>query len=214
MAPERVGQSRWNFDPRSWPPEDLVAVGGDLAPATIIAAYRSGAFPMPHDGVLCWWSPMVRGVLRPGGLRVSRSLRRSAARYAVTVDTAFAEVMDACADPSRPGAWIDTAIRDAYLRLHELGWAHSVETRDAEGSLVGGLYGLSIGGLFAGESMFHTATDASKVALLRLTEMVGWIDVQWRTPHLTSLGVTTLPRVDYLALVARLVDEPSPAAFD
>lgn len=190
-----------------------MAVGGDLTPATIIAAYRAGAFPMPHAGVLCWWSPTERGVLRPGGLHVTRSMRRSARQFAVTLDTAFAEVVDACADPRRPGAWIDESIRDAYLLLHELGWAHSVETRDADGTLVGGLYGLAIGGLFAGESMFHTATGASKVALMRLSEIAGWIDVQWQTPHLASLGVETMARADYLDLVARLVDQPVPDEF-
>lgn len=212
MAPEPLPPSPWRFDPSGWPDDDCVAVGADLEPATIIDAYRAGAFPMPHGGELLWWSPVERGVLRPGALRVSRSLRRSAARFSITVDTSFAEVIDACADPSRPGAWIDDPMREAYLRLHHLGWAHSVETRDEDGQLVGGLYGLGIGALFAGESMFHRATDASKVALMGLVEVVGdgLIDVQWQTPHLASLGVEVLPRADYLALLPDLVSAPGP----
>jgi leucyl/phenylalanyl-tRNA--protein transferase len=213
VAPESIPGSEWCFDARSWPDHDLVAVGADLEPATIIAAYRAGAFPMPNDGMLCWFSPMDRAVFRPGGLLVTRSMRRSAKRFTVTLDTAFEAVIDACADPERPGAWINSEIRAAYLRLHDLGWAHSIETRDADGRLVGGLYGLAIGGLFAGESMFHTATDAGKVALMRLAEIDVWVDVQWQTPHLESLGVMTLPRDVYLALVPRLLARPLPPEF-
>jgi len=125
-------------------------------------------------------------------------------------------VIDACADPSRTGAWIDPDIREAYVRMHRLGWAHSIETRDADGQLVGGLYGLSIGRLFAGESMFHRATDASKVALIGLVEVVGdegLIDTQWRTDHLGSLGVTEWSRERYLRAIAPLVDAEPPAAW-
>ena len=112
--------------------------------------------------------------------------------FVVTTDQSFEQVIDACADPSRSGAWIDSAIRAAYVRMHELGWAHSIETRTTDGTLVGGLYGLSIGALFAGESMFHHATDASKAALVALARRVGdtgLIDTQWQTPHLASMGV-------------------------
>ncbi|MDR7085469.1 leucyl/phenylalanyl-tRNA--protein transferase [Aeromicrobium panaciterrae] len=185
-----------------------MAGGADLEPGTIVDAYRHGAFPMPHDGELLWWSPMQRGILVPSTLKVSRSLKRSVRQLSVTVDESFEEVIDACADPTRPGSWIDGAIREAYVNLHRLGWAHSVETRDADGALVGGLYGLSIGGLFAGESMFHKVTDASKVALVALTEIVGdseLIDVQWCTPHLESLGVVEWPRVTYLEALPALV---------
>ena len=129
IVPTALPPSRWVFDPAAWPGEDCVAVGADLEPSTIVEAYRRGAFPMPHDGMLLWWSPMRRGVLEPGAMKVSRSLRRSARRFEVTVDTAFVQVIDACADPRRPGAWIDSPMRDAYVRLHELGWAHSIETR-------------------------------------------------------------------------------------
>jgi leucyl/phenylalanyl-tRNA--protein transferase len=216
MTPEPLPRTPWVFDPAEWPPEDCVAAGADLEPGTLLEAYRRGAFPMPHDGMLLWWSPMQRGVLVPAELRVSRSLARSRRRYDVTIDESFEEVIDACADPNRPGAWIDSPIREAYVRMHRLGWAHSIETRDAEGRLVGGLYGLSIGRLFAGESMFHRATDASKVALMGLVELVGneaLIDTQWRTEHLASLGVTEWPRDRYLQAITPLVDAESPAIW-
>jgi leucyl/phenylalanyl-tRNA--protein transferase len=206
----------WVFDPNEWPDDDCVAAGADLEPGTIVTAYRHGAFPMPHEGLLLWWSPMLRGVLEPAALKVSRSLARSRRRFTVTVDESFEQVIDACADPSRPGAWIDSPIREAYVRLHRLGWAHSVETRDAGGTLVGGLYGLSLGRLFAGESMFHRATDASKVALMGLVEVVGddaLIDTQWRTDHLGSLGVTEWSRPHYLRAIAPLVDAEPPAVW-
>ncbi len=151
---------------------------------------------------MLWWSPVERGVLPLDGLRVSRSLRQSVRRIEVRVDTAFDEVIRACADPAREGAWIDEQVRAAYTRLHELGWAHSVEAwRDGE--LVGGLYGVAVGGLFAGESMFHRATDASKVALVALVDLLRdehadrrVLDVQWPTEHLASLGVVTVAASD------------------
>lgn len=214
--------SRWRFDdadgPRADPDDDLVALGADLEPGTILAAYRHGLFPMPLGASsplardpMGWWSPVRRGVLSLDDLVVSRSLRRSARDFEVRVDTAFTEVVEACADPRRPHGWIDRRIRRAYGRLHELGWAHSVETwRDGE--LVGGLYGLGIGGLFAGESMFHRASDASKVALVGLVELLSddraadrLVDVQWVTPHLASLGVREIGRPDYLALLPQLL---------
>lgn len=212
MRPSPLPPSPWDFDPASWPDDDCVAVGADLAPATLVAAYRAGAFPMPHGRHLLWWSPLERGVLEPGSLHVSRSLRRSIRRYRTTLNRAFVDVVDACADPARPGAWISPAIRDAYVDLHALGWAHSVETWDEQGRLVGGLYGIGIGRLFAGESMFHRATDASKVALAALVGHVGpgtLVDVQWRTDHLATLGVTEWPRERYLATLPTLVDAPS-----
>ena len=168
---------------------------------------------MPQAGRLLWWSPVRRGVLEPGSLQVTRSMRRSARRLHVTVDTAFEEVIDACADPSRPGGWIDADIRAAYVELHRLGWAHSVETRDGDGRLVGGVYGLGLGRLFAGESMFHRERDASKVALMGLVDLLGdaaLVDVQWQTPHLASLGVVEWPRSAYLDALPDLVDAPSP----
>ena len=163
-----------------------------------------------------WWSPVRRGVLPVRGMQVSRSLRRSARDFEIRVDTAFEEVLDACADPARDSGWIDPQIRAAYLRLHELGWVHSVEAwRD--GRLAGGLYGVAIGGLFAGESMFHRERDASKVALLGLCGLLDdefadtrLIDVQWRTPHLASLGVVEIPRREYLARLAAALRLPRP----
>lgn len=213
MQPQPVEPSQWRFDAQAWPSEgDVVASGGDLEPSTVIDAYRNGAFPMPHDGVLLWWSPVHRGVLKPGRVHLSRSLRRSIRRFAFTYDTDFAAVIDACADRSRPGGWIDDEMRAAYVRLHDLGWAHSVETRDGEGNLVGGLYGLQVGRLFAGESMFHHQRDASKAALAELAAIQpdGLIDVQWSTPHLATLGVTEITRDDYLARITELRDQPAP----
>ena len=213
MSPVPLPPSPWDFDPERWPREDCVAAGADLEPSTVVAAYATGAFPMPHDGELLWWSPVRRGVLVPSDLKVSRSLARSARRFTVTVDESFEDVIDACADPSRPGAWIDADIRAAYVELHRLGWAHSVETRDGDGRLVGGLYGLALGGLFAGESMFHRERDASKVALMGLVDVVGpdrLVDVQWSTPHLASLGVTEWPRERYLDALDELVGRPLP----
>jgi leucyl/phenylalanyl-tRNA--protein transferase len=164
------------------------------------------------EELLVWWSPDPRGVLPLDGLRVSRSLRRSCARFEVRVDTAFEAVVDGCADPSRTGRWITSSIRDAYVRLHHLGWAHSVEAWDGEG-LAGGLYGVAIGGLFAGESMFSRRTDASKVALVGLVERLrtggaSLLDVQWVTPHLRSLGAVEVPRSTYLERLAEAVLKP------
>jgi leucyl/phenylalanyl-tRNA--protein transferase len=183
-------------------------VGADLEPGTLLAAYRSGLFPMPIGRRrLGWWSPDPRGVLPLDGLRVSRSLRRSLRRFELRVDTAFRDVVLACAAPDRSGRWINTEIVDAYHELHLLGWAHSVESWTPAGVLVGGLYGVAVGGLFAGESMFSTVSDASKVALaglvqhLRDCEMT-LLDVQWQTDHLASLGVIEVSRPHYLHLLA------------
>ena len=201
------------------PDDDLLATGADLEPATLLAAYRAGLFPMP-DGprgrVLGWWSPLERGVLPLDRLRVTRSMRQSARGLEVRVDTAFDAVVAACADPRRPGGWITRDIQRAYGELHALGWAHSVETwRDGE--LVGGLYGVAIGGLFAGESMFHHARDASKVALMGLVDLLNdehaqrrLLDVQWQTPHLASLGVLGVSREEYLTRLEQAVDVPLP----
>jgi leucyl/phenylalanyl-tRNA--protein transferase len=188
-------------------------MGADLEPGTLLAAYRSGLFPMPVEGrgLIAWWSPDPRGVLPLDGLRVTRSMRQSARRYEVRVDTAFAAVVDGCREPSRDGAWITPAIKDAYVRLHELGWAHSIETWSADGRLVGGLYGVAVGGLFAGESMFHRERDASKVALMGLVAILRdggatLLDVQWTTDHLASLGAIDLDRRDYLRRLRDAVD--------
>ena len=174
--------------------------------------------PLRKRGPIGWWSPDPRGVIEFEDLRVSRSLRQSAKRYEVRVDTAFAAVMQACGDPRRPNGWIEARMVAAYTRLFELGWVHSVETYDDTGALVGGLYGVCIGGLFAGESMFSTARDASKVALLRLVEILqadidGLLDVQWVTPHLASLGATEVDRSRYLRRVREAVARPTLARW-
>jgi leucyl/phenylalanyl-tRNA--protein transferase len=201
--------------------DDFVGHGADLVPGTLLAAYRRACFPMP-DGPgrpIGWWSPRDRGVLPLDRLRVSRSLAKSCRRMEVLVDTAFDEVVGACADPSRDGGWIDDRIAGAYRELHRLGWAHSVESW-IDGELVGGLYGVAIGGLFAGESMFHRVTDASKVALVGLVELLSdeyrdrrLLDVQWRTPHLASLGVVELPRAYYARLLKDALDVPLPIGW-
>jgi leucyl/phenylalanyl-tRNA--protein transferase len=199
-----------------WPDEDLVGAGADLEPSTLIGAYRRGIFPMEVgglSGVLGWWSPDPRGILPLDGLRVTRSLRQSAKRYEIRVDTCFTEVIRACGDPSRAHGWITEDIIRAYTKLHELGWAHSVEVFDREGQLSGGLYGVRINGLFAGESMFHVKRDASKVALMALVDLMRTsrmtlLDVQWCTGHLESLGAVAIPRDEYLTRVADAVACP------
>lgn len=189
---------------------DLRAVGELRGIAQVLSAYRAGLFPMGlgegGSAPIGWWSPRRRGVLRPGELRVSSSLRRSLRRFSWTVDADFAAVVRACADPARSGAWITGEFIDLYLALYREGHAHSVEVWD-DGELVGGLYGVAFGGVFAGESMFHTRTDASKTALVRLVEILDgvddpapWlIDAQWRTPHLASLGVSEIGGYAYLS---------------
>lgn len=198
----------------------VAGAGADLEPGTLLAAYRSGLFPMPlrRPRTIAWWSPDPRGVLPLDGLQVSRSLRKACARFEIRVDTAFDEVIVACADPRRPHGWIDDGITEAYQRLHRLGWAHSVETWTPDGELVGGLYGIAIGGFFAGESMFHRRTDASKVALVGLVERLRaggatLLDVQWTTDHLASLGAVDIRRTDYLARLADALARPLPPAF-
>jgi len=225
--------SPWLFaDPDDDRYDDLVGLGADLEPGTLLAAYRRGLFPMPGDPTdgwlgrrgagrqpLLWFSPLHRGVLPLDGLKVSKSLRRSVRDFEIRVDTAFEEVVAACADPARPQGWIDDGVRAAYAELHRLGWAHSVEAwRDEQ--LAGGLYGVAIGGLFAGESMFHHERDASKVALVGLVELMRdryaddrLLDVQWSTPHLASLGVVELERGDYLARLEETLALPLPEAF-
>ncbi|CAA9324875.1 MAG: Leucyl/phenylalanyl-tRNA--protein transferase [uncultured Nocardioidaceae bacterium] len=219
--PVSLPSSTWSFDPTTWPENDWVAHGADLEPSTLLAAYTSGAFPMPLERAapMAWWSPLQRGVLPLASLRVSRSLRRACRNYEVRIDTAFADVVRACADPRRPGGWIQPGIAAAYVRLHQLGWAHSVESW-VSGRLVGGLYGVAVGGLFAGESMFHRLPDASKVALVGLVDLLRdehaddrLVDVQWQTPHLASLGAVEWDRADYLSALPALLDVPLPARW-
>ena len=203
--------------------DDLVGMGADVAPGTLLAAYRHGIFPMPGESQrdpMMWFSPVRRGVLPLDGLVVSRSLRRSVRDFEIRIDTSFDEVVASCADPRRPHGWIDKRIRRAYGNLHELGWAHSVEAWQDD-RLVGGLYGVAIGGLFAGESMFHRVRDASKVALVGLVSALREagsidqriLDVQWRTDHLASLGVVEVGRNDYLDRLEKALRLPLPEAF-
>ena len=203
-----------------------MGLGADLEPGTLLRAYRSGMFPMhvsvgdedEPDQVIGWWSPQPRGVLPLDRLVVSRSLRQSCRKMRTTVDTAFIDVVDGCADRGRSGRWINDDIRCAYLRLHELGWAHSVETWRGD-DLVGGLYGVSIGGLFAGESMFRRAPDASKVALVRLVDELKadghrrLLDIQWVTDHLASLGGVAIPRREYLRRLRTALALPLPKVW-
>jgi leucyl/phenylalanyl-tRNA--protein transferase len=242
VMPVEPPPSRWAFPPVDGADEDgLVGVGADLEPGTLLAAYERGLFPMPLGGrgPLGWWSPDPRAVIPLDDLRVSRSLRRSLRRFEIRVDTAFDTVIDACADPARPHGWISPDVRAAYRRLHALGWAHSIEAwasppaepvaagvdvppgADARSPmLAGGLYGVAVGGLFAGESMFHRQTDASKAALVALVAMMRAggaegrvLDVQWMTPHLASLGAVEVTRADYVRMVAAAVQLPLPPAF-
>lgn len=197
--------------------EDLVATGADLRPGTLLSAYSSGYFPMPISrDRIGWFHPNPRGILPVKGMRVSKTLRRSIRRYTTTIDTAFEEVIHACADPSRPGSWIDEPIIEGYLELHRLGHAHSVEVWDDEG-LAGGLYGLSIGRFWSGESMFHRRTDASKVALVRLVEVLDEVkalhDVQWVTAHMEKMGAVPISRMEYSATLQEAIAEPAPVEF-
>ncbi|MCT1691746.1 MULTISPECIES: leucyl/phenylalanyl-tRNA--protein transferase [Brevibacterium] len=193
--------------------DDLRAIGAISGIDQVLSAYQAGLFPMgigQHGAPpIGWWAPLTRGVLRPGDLRVTRSLRRSLTRFTWSVDAAFAEVVAGCADPDRDGAWITPQIAQLYQRLHEAGHAHSIEVYE-DGRLAGGLYGVAFGGVFCGESMFHTSRDASKVALVRLVELLDsvgdhtpWIiDAQWQTSHLETLGVSEVSGFEYLEALA------------
>jgi leucyl/phenylalanyl-tRNA--protein transferase len=198
-------------------PNGLLAGGGDLSPQRLLAAYRRGIFPWYSTGEpILWWSPDPRMVLFPNAVRITRSLAKTlrTADYTVKLDTAFAQVIAACAATPRPGqngTWITAEMQQAYLRLHALGYAHSVETWRA-GRLVGGLYGVAIGRAFCGESMFSHAIDASKIALAHLCRYLagrefGIIDCQMETAHLTSMGARPIPRDEYLARMASLVEQ-------
>lgn len=189
-------------------PPGLLAAGGALTPDWLLAAYRRGIFPWYNEGEpILWWSPDPRLVLVPSRIRISRSLRRTLTRhrFEVRFDTAFAAVVEGCAAPRDPGGgtWINKEMQAAYLRMHELGYAHSVESWDS-GQLVGGLYGMAIGRVFFGESMFSRETDASKVALAHLARYLEeqdfvLIDCQMTTNHLASLGGFEIPRKDFRA---------------
>jgi leucyl/phenylalanyl-tRNA--protein transferase len=201
-------------------PDGLLATGGSLAPQRLLEAYRHGIFPWFSEGdPILWWSPDPRTVLFPGELKISRSLRKPLRRktFEIRTDTAFERVMRACAAPRKGqgGTWISEGMVAAYLRLHRMGVAHSVETW-SEGDLVGGLYGVGIGRMFYGESMFSRKNDASKVALAHLAAQLqrwnyGMIDCQMHTPHLASLGARQMPRAEFILRLKDLVQLPDSA---
>lgn len=201
---QNAGQSRWQF-PEPTGRGTCVVVGGDFEPATILAAYRAGYFPWPHgEEEFVWFSPDPRAVLFPEKFHVSRRLARRLrqGRFRLSVNASFSEVVNACAD-RREGTWITPRLARAYCELHGMGWAHSVEVWSLDGELIGGVYGVSIGAMFGAESMFHRATDVSKVALAALVQWctrrgIGLIDVQVQTPHLASLGAVEVSRAEYL----------------
>ncbi len=209
--PQPLPPSPYTFgDVRRAPPDGFIAHGGDFEPSTIITAYSSGVFPWPHpDEEYLWFSPDPRAVIFPGSLHVSRRLARvlRQGRFRFTVDGAFEEVMRACADRSE-GSWITPALVEGYVRLHRLGWAHSVEAW-LDGELVGGLYGVRLGHVFGAESMFHRVTDASKAAMAAMmqwaeAEGISVVDVQVLNPHTASMGAVEIPRARYLALLDSL----------
>ena len=217
--PRDPGPCLWQLpDPLlAAPGEDVVGVGADLDASTVLSAYRQGLFPMHLGGeenLLGWWSPDPRGVLPLDSLRMTRSLAKSCRRYDVTIDSAFEAVMRACGDERRPDRWITEEFVQTYTALHRLGWTHSVEVW-SDGELVGGLYGIEVGGLFAGESMFHRQRDASKVALVALVDLLRagggprLLDVQWCTDHLARLGAVEITREEYVRrLTVALALEP------
>lgn len=195
-------------------PNGLLAAGGDLSPARLLAAYSKGIYPWFADGdPILWWSPNPRMVLFPAELKISRSFSKTLrnADYRVRLDTAFEAVIAACAGTPRdgqPGTWITHEMQAAYTELHRLGYAHSVETW-MDDQLVGGLYGMALGSAFYGESMFSHQRDASKIALAHLCAHLrqrgfGIIDCQMKTDHLTSLGARLIPRYDFVSALAGL----------
>jgi leucyl/phenylalanyl-tRNA--protein transferase len=205
-------------DPRMAPPDGLLAYGGDLVPERLVSAYAQGIFPWYDKDPILWFSPDPRVVLVPGQLSVNRTLAKNLrrARYSVRFDSAFRSVIESCAEVPRPGqqgTWITEAMIEAYCTLHELGFAHSVEAWQGE-ELMGGVYGVSLGAVFFGESMFARASDASKVAfvhLVRHIERAGFhfLDCQAPTPHTTHLGAVRWPRDRFLAALDRALERPT-----
>lgn len=202
-------------DPRLAPGDAPLAFGEDYSSQTLLSAYSQGIFPWPDGhGAVYWWSPDPRAVFPVGTVRRSRSLRQRmrTSGFTTTVDTAFDDVIRACAHRPGEGTWITPTMIDAYVGLHRQGHAHSVEVW-LDGVLVGGLYGLTIGRVFTGESMFHRVRDASKVALAALDEHLGsrgfaLIDAQMHTDHLQSMGAVEIPRSDFLDALDRMRDAP------
>ncbi len=196
-------------------PNGLLAAGGDLSPPRLLEAYRHGIFPwFNEDEPILWWSPDPRMVLFPDEFRISHSLRKTLrkGRHVVRFDSAFEQVMRACAAPREgaSGTWIHEEMIAAYCELHRMGYAHSVETW-LDGELIGGLYGVALGRMFYGESMFSRRTDASKIAIAHLAAQLqrwnfGMIDCQMNTPHLASLGAREIPRKEFIARLQELIN--------
>ena len=219
--PEQFFTDQYPFpDPRKADAEGLIAYGGDLNPQRVLAAYAQGIFPWPYDAAspLLWFSPDPRMVLKPADLHISRSLQRTIKqqRFEVRFDTAFDQVIRQCATVRRPkqrGTWITDAMIRAYCQLHEMGYAHSVETW-REGTLVGGVYGVSLGAAFFGESMFARQPNASKVAFAHLIrQLQAWnfhlLDCQMETPHLARFGATPWPRTRFFKALEKALEEPT-----
>lgn len=220
VGPVEPPPSQWRFPDieliRAMPAGyEVVAMGADLSPGSLLAGYRVGLFGMYDGERLLWWSPDPRGVLHPGEVHVARSMRRVCNRLSASLDYDFAGVLAGCADPRRTGGWITGDYTASYLALHELGWAHSIEVWDGS-ALVAGLFGVQVGALFAAESMFHDpryGADASRLAVIALCQALAGssdalVDVQWPTAHLTSLGVVAVPRSDYLRCLPALLARP------
>jgi leucyl/phenylalanyl-tRNA--protein transferase len=215
--PQPLPPCKYRFPDASRGPRDQpVAMGGDFEPETVVAAYRHGIFPWPNDyEELCWFSPDPRAILPVGGLHVSRRLERviRQGRFRVTLDAEFERVIEACA--ARDATWITPRLIDGYVRLHQLGWAHSFEVWMAGDVLAGGLYGVGVGTMFGAESMFHTVSDASKIAMAAMmqhAEDAGWtlVDIQVLTEHTQSMGALEIPRADYLRRLAAAVGPFAP----
>jgi leucyl/phenylalanyl-tRNA--protein transferase len=214
--PTPLEASVWDFPTlEQMPQDDLVILGADLKPETVIDSYQHGIFPMhievANKRQIGWWSPQQRGILPLNKINISKSLQKSMKKFHVSFDQAFDQVIDGCGDDKRPQGWINKEIKIAYKKLFELGYVHSVEVWNKKDELVGGLYGVEVQGLFAGESMFHKETDASKTAMVYLVNKLKdaggkrLFDVQWQTPHLKSMGVIKIPRKKYLSMLPEVM---------
>ena len=215
--PTPLDASVWDFPtPEQMPKDDLVTLGADLKPETLIDSYKHGIFPMhlqiENKREIGWWSPQQRGILPLNKINISSSLKKSMKKYFVTFDQDFDAVIEGCGDDKRPKGWINKDIKTAYKKLFELGYVHSVEVWNKKDELVGGLYGVEVNGLFAGESMFHKQTDASKTAMVYLVNQLKEsggeriFDVQWQTPHLKSMGVIKISRAKYISLLPEVMN--------
>ena len=215
--PTPLDASVWDFPtPEQMPKDDLVTLGADLKPETLIDSYKHGIFPMhlqiENKREIGWWSPLQRGILPLDKINISSSLKKSMKKYFVTFDQDFDAVIEGCGDDKRPKGWINKDIKMAYKKLFDLGYVHSVEVWNKKDELVGGLYGVEVNGLFAGESMFHKETDASKTAMVYLVNQLKEaggeriFDVQWQTPHLKSMGVIKISRAKYISLLPEVMN--------